>query len=130
MIIVDIAAIILTICIAGLRYPGYVLLAALLHDLASILITLVFHGRIESIVAAGAFGTTMASGIATTQLYLIIFSGCIANYIIGNIAGGLEYEKTATIVNPLASVKHPFAVVNLRLAALSLLAGAWQIIGS
>ena len=128
MLIVDLVGLIVTICLIGFRYPAYVICAAILSDLGRILMILFFHGRIESIVAAGAFGTTFAAGPLSAPSYIIIFSGCMANFLISMAAGGLEYEKTRAILNPLAKVRHPFAVINLRLSLLSLMTGFWQIL--
>lgn len=128
MLSVDIIGIVITICLVGLRYPHYVFLAAIIHDVGRVLMTLFLHGSIQSIISAGAFGTTMAAGIKSgSPVYLIMFSGAIANYIVSATAGGIEFEKTRHIVNPFLAVKHPFAVVNLRLAILSLLVNLWLI---
>jgi len=127
MLMVDVVGIIVTICLVGLRYPHYVLCALIINELGRVLTTLFLHGRIESIVASGAFGSTTAEGIKSGGLtILMIFSGAIANYIVSAVAGGAAYEKTVRILDPLAAVKHPFAIVNLRLAILTFLINIWQ----
>jgi len=129
MLMVDIVGIIVTVCLVGLRYPLYVLCAMVINDLGRVLTTLFLHGKIQSIIAAGAFGSTTSAGIHSGAMTVfVIFSGAIANYIVSATAGGVAYEKTANILNPLSPVKHPFAIVNLRLALLTFLINMWHFI--
>jgi hypothetical protein len=129
MITIDYIGLVITVCLVGLRYPQYVLGACILHDLGRVLMALFLHGHIDSIVTAGAFGSTAASNIrAGVPALLVTFSGPLTNYIFSATAGGIDYLKTRHILNPWGAVKHPFAVVNLRLAVLSLLVNLWQLI--
>lgn len=129
MLAVDIIGLIFTICLTGPRYPHYVLCAAVIHDLGRVLMALFLHGQIESVVAAGAFGTTVAGNIkAGMPALLLVFSGSLANYIVSATTGGVEEERSAKLLNPAASVRHPFAVVNLRLALLSFLVNSWLLL--
>ncbi|MDR3564107.1 MAG: hypothetical protein P4N59_22080 [Negativicutes bacterium] len=129
MLAVDIVGVVITICLVGLRYPQHVLGAALIHDLGQLLMTLFLRGHIVSVVAAGAFGSTVATGVKSGMAStFLLFSGSIANYIVSATVGGVEYEKTARLLNPLSPVKHPFAVVNFRLAVVSFLVNLWQAI--
>ena len=128
MLMIDLVGIIFTICLVGLRYPHYVLCAVVIHDLGRVLMTLFLHGHLETIVAAGAFGATVVTGVKSgVPALLILFGGAIANYAASATAGGIEYERTRHILNPLARIKHPFAVINLRLAMVSLVVTLWQI---
>jgi hypothetical protein len=129
MLAFDFVGMLVTICLIGLRYPHYVLMASLINGFGQVIMTLFLHGHIESVVAAGAFGSTMVSGIkGGVPAMLIIFAGALSNYIVSASAGGVEYEKTSDVLNPFSPVKHPFAVVNLRLALLSFIVNIWQII--
>ncbi|MBP2649793.1 MAG: hypothetical protein H6Q74_618 [Firmicutes bacterium] len=126
MLSIDVIGLVFTMVLVGARYPHYVLVAALIHDLGRIMMVLFLHGNVETVVAAGAFGTAVASNIKSNwQALLITFSGPLANYIVSATVGGTEYEKTARLLNPLVSVSHPFAVVNLRLAVVSILVSSW-----
>jgi hypothetical protein len=127
MLTVDFAGLLLTIGIIGLRYPHYVLGAALIHDLGRLLMALLFQGRIETIIAAGAFGTAAVSGVkAAGGAFLIALGGPLANYLVGANLGGAAWEKTSCLLHPGAALKRPFAVINLRLALLSALVTIWQ----
>ncbi len=129
MLTFDIVALVVTVCLIGLRYPLQVLGASLINCLGQAVTVLFLHGHIVSLVAAGAFGSTIASGVKSGgPTLLIIFSGSLSNYIVSAAAGGIEYEKTKAILHPLAPVRNPFAVVNLRLALLTFLINLWQVI--
>jgi hypothetical protein len=129
MLTVDFIGLFITVCFIGLRYPHCVLGAAFVHDLGAIIAALFFQGRIDAIVAAGAFGTAAVSGVkAGAPAILVAFGGPLANYLVGASLGGAAWEKTAHLLHPGAALKQPFAVVNLRLAALSALVTIWQLI--
>ena len=129
MVAIDFIGLTLTIFLAGLRYPHYVISAVCVQELGRFLMIIFLHGHIESIIAAGAFGamtvTNYNSGVISL---LIIFSGPLANFIVSSTAGGVEFEKTTHLLNPVARLKYPFAVVNLRLALISVLVNVWQFI--
>lgn len=127
MLAIDFIGLIITICAVGLRYPHWALCAALIHDLGRVIMTLFLHGQIDSLVVAGAFGTASVSNLSGfLGSVLVVFSGPMANYIVGSTAGSIEFERTANLLNPFKHVKNGFAVVNLRLAVLSLFINIWQ----
>jgi len=129
MLTFDIVGLVVTVCLIGLRYPLYVLMASMINGLGQVVMILFLHGHIESVVAAGAFGSTVVSGVKSGgPTMLIIFAGTLSNYIVSAAAGGIEYEKNRHVLNPLSPVKHPFAVVNLRLALLTFLINLWLVI--
>lgn len=122
MLTIDIVGLLLTIIFIGLRYPHYVVFAAVIHELGRIIMVLFLHGNIESVVAAGIFGSTVANNFKEGSMYwLVIFNGPLANYIVSATAGGIEFEKTAHLINPFKKLAYPFAVINLRFAIISLL---------
>ncbi|MDU4962125.1 MAG: hypothetical protein E6X17_15825 [Sporomusaceae bacterium] len=122
MISVDFIGILLTACLVGLRYPGCLLLAVLMHETGRVLMAVFFQGHIDSIVVSGVFSAASVSQIASgTKLLLIALAGPLANYIVSSAVGGVEWEKTNCLINPFAALRHPVAVVNLRFAAVSLL---------
>lgn len=125
----DIVGVLVTVGIIGLRYPVQVIAASLINGFGQILMIFLLHGHIETIVAAGAFGNTVVSGVKSgAPAMLIVFAGALSNFIVSSAAGGIEYEKTHDVLNPLAVVKHPFAVVNMRLALLSFLINLWKVL--
>ena len=128
MLAIDVIGLLLTTSIVGVRYPHYVLLASFIHELGRIVIALFLHSHIDSVMAAGAFGTTIVSNtkVGTSGL-LIIFSGPLANYIVSSTVGGVEYERTANLFNPFAKLKYPFAIINLRLAIISFLVNMHEL---
>lgn len=129
MLTLDMLGLAVTVCLIGLRYPLQVLGASLINSLGPILMTLFLHGHIVTLVAAGAFGSTVASGVRSgAPALLVVFSGPLSNYIVSAAAGGIEYEKTRHILNPLSPAKNPFAVVNLRLAIVTFFINLWQVI--
>ena len=129
MLAVDLIGLILTVCIIGFRYPHCVLGAAVIHDLGSVLTAVFLQGRVETIIAAGAFGTTTVSGVkAGLPVVAVALGGAMANYLAGASLGGAAWEKTSRLLNPGAALKHPFAVVNLRLAVVSSIAALWRFI--
>jgi hypothetical protein len=129
MLTVDFIGLLITVCLVGLRYPHHVLGAAVIHDLGRILMALFMQGRIETIIAAGAFGATAVSGVkAGGPAILVAFGGPLANYLVGANFGGAVWEKNSRLLHPGAVLKQPFAVINLRLALLSTLVTIWQLI--
>ncbi|MDT8901102.1 hypothetical protein [Anaeroselena agilis] len=129
MLSVDFAGLILTVCLTGLRYPLCVLGAAVIHDLGAVLTALVFQGRVDSVIAAGAFGTASVSGVkAGVPAVMVALGGSLVNYLVGASFAGAAWEKNSRLLNPGAVLKQPFAVINLRLAVLSAIVALWQFI--
>ena len=127
MVAIDLIGLVGTIFLVGLRYPHYVLVAASVHEFGRIFISLFSHSHIDYIVAAGAFGTLAVSNYTSGAInMLLIFSGSLANYIVCSIAGGIAYEPTAHLLNPLSNLKYPFAVINFRLSIIACLIQIWK----
>ncbi len=128
MVVIDLIGLVATISLIGIRYPHYVLLAACLHELGEVLITIFLHGQIDTIVAAGAFGTIVVNNFHATILgIVIVFSGSLVNYIASSMAGGIAFEPTSHLLNPMSSLKAPFAVINFRLCILASFISIWKI---
>jgi hypothetical protein len=129
MLTVDYVGLLVTIGLIGLRYPHCVLGAAVVHDLGRIFTAFFLQSRIESIVAAGAFGATAVSGTKSGGAALMVaLGGPLANYLVSANLGGAVWERNSRLFHPGAVLKKPFAVVNLRLALLSTLVTIWQLI--
>lgn len=128
MIAIDFIGLVMTICLAGLRYPHYVLAAAAIHDVGRILMVFFLKGHIELIIAAGVFGTANVSGLSSSlKAALVILGGPLACYLVSAIVGGVEREKTARLLNPTAILHSPFAIITMRVAILSFLVNIWQL---
>lgn len=128
MLAVDIIGIAATVFLIGIRYPHYVLVAAFIHELGGILITVFLHGQIDTIVAAGAFGTIEVSNYNASLIgILILFSGSLANYVASSLTGGIVFESTSRLLNPISNLKSPFSVINYRLCILSCVINLWKI---
>lgn len=120
MITIDFIGLILTGCIVGMRYPQYVAMAILAHESGRVAMALFFQGQIDNIVVSGVFSATSVSHISQGfKMMLITFGGPLANYMICSLVGGVEWEKTKDLLNPFSLLRHPFAVINLRFAAVS-----------
>ena len=129
MLAVDFVGLLLTVCLVGLRYPHYALGAAAIHDAGRLLLALLSNGRIESVIAAGAFGHATVGGLQAGFAPLAVaLGGPLANYLVSAGLGGFEREPTAHLLHPAAAVRKPFAVVNMRLALLSTVVTLWQFI--
>lgn len=129
MLTVDYIGLLITVCIVGLRYPHCVLGAAVIHDLGRVLMAIILQGRIETIIAAGAFGSAAVGSIkAGWPAVLMAFSGPLANYLVSANLGGAVWENTSRLLNPGAVLNRPFAVINLRLAILSAVVTILQLI--
>ncbi|SHI34303.1 hypothetical protein [Propionispora hippei] len=129
MVVVDIVGLLFTVVLVGVRYPHYVLAAAMIHEAGRIAMTVFLHQHIELLVAAGAFGKTTINNQETMlAAACIAASGPLANYIVSAVVGGIEYERGGTLLNPLARLKHPFGVVNLRLAVVSFVLSMIQLL--
>jgi len=128
MVTIDIIGLLATVFLVGIRYPHYVLVGTCIYEFGHVFITLLLHGHIRYIVAAGVFGT-MAVGDDHSNIIekIIILSGPLANYVTCVVAGGIVFEPTGNLLNPLANLRSPFAVVNFRLCILSLLIQTWKI---
>lgn len=118
MITVDFIGLIVTACLVGMRYPGYILLAIMTHEAGRILLALFFQGQIDNIIVSGVFSAT-AVHLPWSKLTLVTFGGPLANYVLSTMIGGVEWEKTKDLVNPFAVLRHPIAVINLRFAVAS-----------
>lgn len=128
MVSIDFIGLFLTVFLIGVRYPHYVLIAATIHEFGRIMMALFLHGKIDAILAAGAFGTTTVSDYnSSIVVILIMLSGPLANYIIGATAG-FRNESMLNLINPSAVLASPFSVINFRLALLSLIVNAWQFL--
>lgn len=128
MLIIDLVGVVTTIFLIGIRYPHYVLLAVSLHELGEILITVFLHGQISTIVASGAFSTISVSNYNASNLGAVLaFSGSLTNYVVSSLAGGIAFEPTSRLLNPISSLKSPFAVINFRLCILACFISIWKI---
>ncbi|CUH94061.1 putative membrane protein [Propionispora sp. 2/2-37] len=129
MIVVDFIGLVFTLCLVGLRYPHYALVAMFIHETGRILMAVFLHQKIDLVVAAGAFGKTVVGETAgSVVMACIALGGPLANYIISVVAGGIEYEKTTNLLNPAARLKCPVSVINLRLAVISFFLSLIQFI--
>ncbi|MCX7780254.1 MAG: hypothetical protein N2491_04940 [Negativicutes bacterium] len=126
MLTVDFIGLWMTICLTGIRYPHYVLVAALVHEAGRIIMVIFLKISVDAVIAAGAFGTVSMREFAAAQSALVLFAGPLANYAVSALAGGTEFERTAHLLNPLVKLKHPLSTVNLRLAIVSLIVTTWQ----
>lgn len=128
MFSVDLLGILLTIPLVGLHYPHYVLLAAFAHDISRMLLTIFFNGNIDMVVAAGTFGSISVSSPRGITNLLIAFIGPATNYVLSILCGGMSYESTKNIINPLVKAKNPLSVINFRFAIISAIVTIWQFI--
>lgn len=128
MVTIDLVGLAATILVVGLRYPHYVLLATFIHDLSQIFALILAHGQFNYMVTAGAFGT-MAFNYNELGIigFLLLFSGSLANYMMSSMTGGIVFEPTKCLVNPLASLRAPFSVINFRLCLVTSLVQVWKI---
>ena len=86
------------------------------------------HGQIDTIVTAGAFSTIAISNYNPGIMgNLFVFSGPLTNYVVSSLMGGIAFESTACLLNPISCLKHPFAVINFRLCILAGLISIWKI---
>ena len=120
MITVDLIGILLTLCIVGARYPVHLVFAILIHEAGRVALALFFQGHIDTILVSGVFSATDVSQLsAEFTIGLVAFGGPMANYVLSLTIGGVEWEKTKDLLNPFSLLRHPFAVINLRFAAVS-----------
>ena len=120
MMAVDFIGILITAVIVGVRYPHYVLAATIWQQVGQSVMALFLHGKIESVLSAGAFSVMKVSQLNSYSSMLVLFSGAIANYILASAVGGVNQEASSALLNPFSRLKFPFAVINLRLALLTL----------
>lgn len=130
MLTIDIIGLSLSVLLIGIRYPHYVIAAALLHDAGMILMTLFFNGQLDTVVTAGAFSSITVSSLDGVRTAAIAFSGPLVNYALSALIGGIEFEKSANILNTFAKLRHPMAIINLRLAISSFLVTLWHLFWS
>lgn len=127
MLGVDLIGLLATIVLVGLRYPHYVLTAACIHEFGRIFSAVFFHSHIDYIIAAGAFGTMEVTNYTSSVTgMLLLLSGPLANYIVCSLAGGIAFEPTKNLLNPLVNLKSPFAVINFRLCIISSVILIWK----
>lgn len=128
MVTIDIIGMIISIVFIGARYPHIALIAVLIHEAGKFLMAVFVRQQINLIMAAGAFGTASFVNDSNWCSVLVLFSGALANFILASMIGGIEYERTVNLFNPLASLRSPWAVVNLRLALLSFVITIWNFL--
>jgi hypothetical protein len=128
MVSIDILGIILSALFIGIRYPHIAFIAILTHEAGKIFMAILVHKQVNFIIAAGAFGTASFADVGNESGILVMFSGALANFILASMIGGLEYEKTAHLFNPLISLRAPWTVINLRLALLSAVITIWNFV--
>lgn len=127
MVTIDLIGLLATIFLVGLRYPHYVVIATCIHELGQILAVIFARGQLDYIITAGAFGTMDISHNELGMFgMLLLFSGSLANYIVSSLGGGIVYESTRCLLSSLATLKHPFSVINFRLCILSCLVQIWN----
>lgn len=127
MLALDIIGLMITILLIGIRYTPYVLAAVVIGETGGILASLYLNAQLDTVVAGGIFSRIAFQGVnARLPVFFIYFGGPLINYFVGMACGGLEKEKLAGLINPFASLKHPFAVMNIRLAILSAAYNGWQ----
>lgn len=130
MLTIDILGLSISVFLVGIRYPHYVMSAALVHDAGMILMTLFFNGQLETVVTAGAFSSVAAGSLDGIRTAVIAFSGPLVNYALSALIGGSEFEKTASLLNSFAKLRHPAATINLRLAIVSFIVTLWHLFWS
>lgn len=127
MLGIDLIGLLATIFLIGLRYPHYVVFAACVHEFGRLFIAVFLHTHIDYIIAAGAFGAMGVSHYNSGATgIMLICSGPLANYIVGSIFGGITFEPTKNLINPLVYLKSPFAVINFRFCIISGLIAIWK----
>lgn len=130
MLAIDLIGFIITILAIGIRYPHYVVLVALVHEIGQLCTAFILDIQVDLIIAAGVFSTTDVTSNSNNGVInaLAVLSGSLANYIFCATAGGIDQERAMDIVNPSAKLINPFAVINLRLAIVSVLTSIWQFL--
>ena len=126
MISIDVIGLIISIVLVSIRYPHHALAAAVANALGQVTIAAFFAGDIEKIVTAGAFSSVAITNLSQFKSVIFVISGPLTNFIISRIAGGIEFVSTAHLLNPAVVLKHPFAVINLRFAVISLILSIFQ----
>ena len=111
---------IVTICLVGIRYPHYVLIACLINQFGQVVAALFMHLHIEGLLASGVFTYTQVTGTTASLVLLLALSGVFLNYAAGAAVTGFEFEPTAHLIRPFAKLRSPFAVINLRFAVVML----------
>lgn len=129
MVVVDFIGLLVSICLLGLRYPHIVLAAAIVHDFGRLLMALFMNGKIETLIAAGAFGTATVTGLNDPMKNaLVIMAGPLTCYLASAVSGGIDREPTANLIHPCRTLTAPFAVIMLRIAFVSFCINLWQLI--
>lgn len=127
MLAIDIVGLLLSIILVSSRYPHYALVAALANALGQFIAAVLLAGNVEKFITAGAFSSLAVTNLGGLKTILFTISGPLTNFIISKVAGGVEFVSTANIVNPLAVLKHPLSVINLRFAVISLVLSVCQL---
>ncbi|MDD4601828.1 hypothetical protein SDC9_05854 [bioreactor metagenome] len=127
MLTIDFIGLFVTILAIGIRYPHYVVIAVFVHEIGRLLMSFMVNGQLNIISATGAFGTSGINEYDWASV-LILLSGPLANYIFCAVTGGVYQEKVANIAIPSAKLMNPFAVINLRLAVVSIIVSLWSFL--
>lgn len=120
MFVIDAIGVLVTICVVGIRYPHYVLVACFINQLGQMVAALFLHLHIEGVLASGVFTNMQVTGATATLILWLALSGAFLNYAAGAAVTGFEFEPTAHLIRPFARLRSPFAVINLRFAVVML----------
>ena len=124
MVTVDLVGLAVTVALIGGRYPVHALAAILIHEFGKLAAAVFLGGRIEAIVAAGAFGSATLSGTqADLGQVLIPLGGILANLL---LTGAEAVEEWRFIPRLAARVTAPLAMASLRLSILAAAVVVWN----
>lgn len=118
---VDLIGIFISICLLGIRYPHYVILAALVNFFGFCFGAFLLPEGLDSIITSGVFSVAEAPNIKFAEKAVLILSPPFCNYIASKMLDWTEVKRIKTFLNPLAILNNPFSVINLRFAAVSFL---------
>lgn len=117
---VDLVGLLVSICLLGIRYPHYVILAALINFFGFCLGAFLLPDGLETIIVSGIFSTAEKETAFTTKTVLFAVA-LFANYAAARLSGLPALKNAASFCSPFAVLDNPFSVINLRFAAAFLL---------
>lgn len=122
MIVIDYIGLIVTVVLIGVRYPLQALGALIIHEVGRIGAICFVQKPINLLLIGGAFGEmSFREPLSWGYVLIAAAAGPLLNYLVGSLAGGIVWERLSALINSAAQLRQPTGVIQIRLAAISLL---------
>ncbi|MDL2281107.1 hypothetical protein LJC10_04540 [Selenomonadales bacterium OttesenSCG-928-I06] len=120
---IDLVILIITICLLGIRYPHYVLIAAFINLFGYLLAAIIFSTKVNLIVFGGIFNSFSFSNLSFIETAGLFLSGPFLNFLIASVLNDKpeKTQQSLAFVIPYATLRNPLKTINMRFAFVTFL---------